>query len=92
MELTELRGQIDIVDQELVALLERRMDIASDIVAYKMAHGKPVLDSSREAKKIRDVKEHCRPETAQLIGHIFEDIMAASRDYQTRIMEHEYGK
>jgi chorismate mutase len=92
MELTELRSQIDSIDGQLIALLEQRMDVAAGIVAYKMAHGKPVLDSSREAEKLRDVRAQCRPETARLIGHIFEDIMAASRDYQTTIMEHEYGK
>lgn len=87
MELTELRKNIDTIDQQLIALFEQRMDVASSIAAYKKAAGKPILDTSREEEKLQAVAAQCRPETADLIAGLFKEIMAASRNYQARHME-----
>lgn len=91
MELTELRSGIDAVDRELIALLERRMDIASAIADYKAARGLPVLDAGREADKLASVRAQCRPETADGIADIFAAVMAASRAHQHRRMEAGHG-
>ena len=50
--LTELRGELDAIDREMVALFERRMAVAREVAAYKLANGLPVLDASREAQVI----------------------------------------
>lgn len=89
MDLTELRKEIDLIDRELVALLEKRMDVAAGVAAYKKTAGKPILDAGRELEKLRAVNEMCRPETADLITGLFSDLMAASRAYQARILESE---
>lgn len=91
MELSELRTQIDDIDRQLAALLERRMDVAAGVAAYKTAHGLPVLDERREKEKIQSVQALCRPETAALIGGVFESVMAASRAYQGQLMERGHG-
>ncbi|WP_196756555.1 chorismate mutase, partial [Streptococcus gallolyticus] len=44
MNLDTIRQEIDHVDQELVALLEKRMQLVNQVVAYKKATGKPILD------------------------------------------------
>ena len=92
MDLTELRAQIDAVDAELVALLERRFDVAAAIADYKRAHGLPVLDAGREADKIATVKALCRPETAEHIGGLYGSIIAATRAYETQRMEGRHGE
>lgn len=92
MDLNELRTQIDAVDRDLVALLEKRLDVAAAIADYKMAHGLPVLDAGRETQKISSVRALCRPETADLIAGLYGPIMAASRTYQTRRMEDAHGE
>lgn len=92
MDLTELRIEIDQVDRALIALLERRLDIAGAIADYKQAHGLPVLDSSREAVKLEAVRAQCRPESADLIAGLYGPIMAASRSWQTKRMEVNHGK
>ena len=89
MDLTELRKQIDLIDRELVALLEKRMDVAAGVAAWKKAAGKPILDEGRELEKLQSINALCRPETADLISGLFADLMAASRTYQARIMESE---
>ena len=92
MDLLELREQIDAVDAELVALLERRFDVAAAIADYKQAHGLPVLDAGRENAKIEAVKAQCRPETAEHIGSLYGAIIAATRAYEADRMEASHGE
>lgn len=87
MELKDLRQKIDIVDAELIELLEKRMDIAAEIAAYKRGAGAPVLDAAREAEKLAAVREKSRPETADCVVSVFESILAASRAYQTSLLQ-----
>ena len=91
MDLSELRIQIDALDRQLAELLERRMDVAAEIAAYKQAHGLPVLDASREAEKLASIRTMCRPETAELVSGVFETVMAASRAWQETLMEGRHG-
>ena len=92
MDLSELREQIDAVDAELVALLERRFDVAAAIADCKQAQGLPVLDAGRENAKIEAVKAQCRPETAEHIGSLYGSIIAATRAYETDRMEASHGE
>lgn len=87
MELTELRKQIDEIDRQLVALLERRMDVSAGVAQYKIGHGLPVLDAGREAEKLAAIRAMCRPETQEHIAGLFDRVLAASRAYQTALME-----
>ena len=41
MNLDTIRQEIDHVDQELVALLEKRMQLVNQVVAYKKSTGRP---------------------------------------------------
>jgi len=45
--LTELRRQIDQVDEELISVLARRMRLSQEIGRYKKEHNMPVLQSGR---------------------------------------------
>ena len=45
--LTELRSQIDKLDDELLELLTRRMRVSRDIGQYKKEHNMPVLQAQR---------------------------------------------
>lgn len=42
MDLTDLREQIDGIDQQIVELYERRMDISRQVAEYKIETGKKV--------------------------------------------------
>ena len=46
--LTQLRDQIDGIDQKLVELFKQRMAVSRQVAAYKQEHGLPTLDVSRE--------------------------------------------
>ena len=46
-DLTKLRDEIDIIDDQIVLLFERRMGVAENVADYKRSVGKPVLDKER---------------------------------------------
>ena len=47
MDLLELRGQIDAIDEQIVDLYEKRMDISRQVAEYKIKTGKKVFDKQR---------------------------------------------
>lgn len=91
-ELAELRQELDALDQELVALFERRMGIAREVAAYKRAHGLPVLDTGREAQVIasRPAMLH-DPALAPAVETLFETVMRLSREAQEAYLREVSG-
>lgn len=47
MDLKELRAQIDDIDDELVKLFCKRMDIAAQVADYKKENGLPIFVPAR---------------------------------------------
>ena len=88
--LTELRGELDAIDREMVALFERRMAVAREVAAYKLANGLPGLDASREAQGIASRQGYLTEERLREdVARLFETVMALSREEQRRVMEAE---
>lgn len=78
VELTTLRQQIDETDDELWALLHRRMDISRRIGEYKRLHGMPVLQQTRYdellKRRMQWAEEHgIAPEAAKQIMDIIHE-------------------
>ena len=71
--LSILRARIEQVDQELVALLARRQELASGIARAKHAAGLPVVDLPREAAVVRRAAEQARAAgiDEETVRHIF---------------------
>ena len=87
METLELlRRQIDGIDEQMVALFRRRMEVTAQVGEYKLARGLPVLDAAREAqvleRKAALAGEELRPDVSAL----YETVMAISRRQQQRLM------
>lgn len=57
LPMAELRMEIDEVDRELVSLFEKRIDIAKKIGEVKKKNHLPVIDSKREAEKIKALRK-----------------------------------
>ncbi len=47
-DLSEIRADIDAIDDELITLFKRRMDCAKEVGYYKKERGIPVLNQQRE--------------------------------------------
>ena len=83
IDLDVTRQKIDAIDADLVALLEERMQLVNDVVAYKKTVGKPILDRSREHAVLQKVADKVQEKAFEdTIVNTFSDIMKRSRDYQ----------
>lgn len=83
IDLDVTRQKIDAIDADLVALLEERMQLVNDVVAYKKTVGKPILDTSREYAVLQKVADRVQEKAFEdTIVNTFSDIMKRSRDYQ----------
>ena len=83
MNLDIIRQEIDQIDDQIVKLLEERMQLFEGVVAYKKASGKSILDTKREEvifDKVRNRVEDKRYQ--ETIVATFSDILKRSRDYQ----------
>lgn len=83
VDLQESRKKIDDIDREIVALFQKRMDVAADVAAYKRSTGKKVFDARREEEKIATLKEMAEDEFYKIgVEELFRQIMSISRKYQ----------
>ena len=55
MDLKELRNKINEIDEELLSLYLKRMDISKQIGQYKKEHNLPIYDSKREEELINNL-------------------------------------
>lgn len=85
MDLNDIRKEIDVIDDELIRLLEKRMDCAKAVGEYKQKHNIPILDQKRQQEILDTVEKKCSKYKSQ-IKFLFEDIMNVSRMSQTRIV------
>ena len=84
MDLKELRGQIDKIDDQLVELFTKRMDIAAAIGDYKKDNNLPVFVPAREREKLKDVAEKAGPEMANYTRVLYSMLFELSRSYQSK--------
>lgn len=55
MDLITIRRQIDECDRQLADVLQRRMDLVTEVAAYKQSKGMPIKDLDREKQVIEKV-------------------------------------
>lgn len=93
MDLTELRKDIDTIDEQIVELYEKRMDICRQVAEYKISTGKKVFDRVREQEKLNKVSSLTHNDfNSQGIRELFEQIMSMSRKLQYRILAENGGQ
>ena len=86
-DLLKLRDEIDIIDNEIVSLYEKRMKIAEGVARYKITTGKKVFDREREVSKLNTLSAKASSEFTKLgIVELFEHIMAVSRKRQYQLL------
>ncbi len=83
-ELLALRTQIDAVDRELLALLNRRAALAQDVGEVKKQEGSVAFRPEREAQVIDGLKSaNPGPLRAESVAPIWREIMSACRALET---------
>lgn len=86
-DLDYLRKQIDDIDDSLVELFLKRMEVVSKVADYKIKNGIDVLVKTREDQIINRHTENIEDETVKSnIKEFLEDLMYISRKSQKKII------
>lgn len=86
MDLQELRAQINKIDDELIDLFRRRMDISAEIARYKKNNNMPVYDSAREREILEKLAQRVSKERESSVIALYSLIFELSRAEQEKIL------
>lgn len=85
MELSDIRAQIDAVDDQLLELFLQRMALAEEVGRYKKEHGLPILNSQREQAILDQVTARAGAH-APYARRLFSTLFELARDRQAEIL------
>lgn len=86
--LEDYRKEIDSIDRELIALFEKRMNVAIKVGEYKKERNLPIFNSKREEEVIeKNINLLSNKEYSEITRIFFEKVMELSRSLQADLME-----
>jgi len=81
--MAELRQEIDGIDGQLIALFERRMDIARELGGIKRSRGLGIKNENREQEVAANCRRNCKqPQYRPYAEEMMQCIMGAARALQ----------
>lgn len=84
MDISELRAEIDKVDEELVKLFCARMELSAQVADYKQERNLPIYVPAREREILQEVAAKAGPELAGYTRSLYSAIFELSRGYQAK--------
>lgn len=91
MDLKDIRNKIDNVDDELLRLFLKRMELVGAVTEYKRANGIPVFHKGREEEIIRRLTDGLDGMTAQNVRMLYTSLFEISRANQTISLRDSVG-
>ena len=89
-DLMQCREEIDEIDDKIIELFEKRMQIAAEVAAYKKASGKAVFDKQREEEKLAAIEQKASDAYfGRELRELFSVIMSISKKYQESLMNRQ---
>ena len=73
------------IDDELVELFHRRMEVSRGIAEYKKSEGKKVYDPVREREKLAEIAEKSGEDMREYSTILWSLLMDLSKTYQERL-------
>lgn len=87
-ELDRYREDIDLIDQKLTTLFEKRMETVLKVGEYKKSHDLPILDAGREEAVIKkNIERLNNPAFKSELSDFYQALMAITKDTQQRLMD-----
>lgn len=86
MELSEIRKEIDKLDQDIQQLFERRMILCRDVAAYKKAHNMQVFQADREKAILERVEQNASDGLGTASRTFFANMMSISSQLQQKML------
>ena len=84
--LAVLREEIDDINNRMLELFERRMDVSAEIAEAKRELGRRVHDPARERQILRDMRWRARDDMGSYATVLFSLLMEMSSGYQERLL------
>ena len=84
MEISELRSQIDQIDEELVTLFCKRMAVSAQISDYKKERNLPIYVPAREREILAEVGKMAGSDMSNYTKVLYSLIFELSRSYQSK--------
>lgn len=85
MDLSEIRNEIDQIDDKLVRLFCERMKLSAQVAQYKKANNMPIFVPARERAILQNVAEKAGPEMANYTRVLYSMLFELSRSYQSKL-------
>lgn len=91
-DLETCRKEIDEIDQEMIKLFEKRMNVAKDVVLYKLENDMPVFQGDRENQVIQKNLSHlCQDELSTYAELYIRHMMNISKTYQSSFIPSKHA-
>ena len=84
MDLSEIRQDIDKIDDQLVKLFCERMSLSAKVADYKKANNLPIYHPGRERAILQKVAEKAGPEMENYTRVMYSMLFELSRSYQSK--------
>lgn len=81
MNLDEIRNKIDLIDEELLELFIKRLELVRDIARLKSENNAKILDKNREEKILYNVQAYSG-EYSKFTIDLFKQILRVSKEMQ----------
>ncbi len=82
LNLEEIRKEINGINDEMLKLFIKRMELSAHVSRYKKANGLPTLDRKREEAILQNVVDSTPEQYRPYALEFFKEMMKLSRDYQ----------
>ena len=83
--LDEIRVEISRINEAMLALFVKRMELSAKVAQYKKQNGLPTLDRKREEEILQKVADSTDDEYRQYALQFFKNLMDLSKDYQEKL-------
>lgn len=80
--LKALREQIDVIDNQMIPLFQKRMEVANAVAEIKRQNNIPILDEGREKALLQRLMEKTAEEHRASTSMLYRTILALSRSQQ----------
>lgn len=82
------RNEIDLIDEEIIRLYEKRMEIVKEVINYKLDNNLEILDSSREEKMLnKNLSKISKEEYKKYYKYVLTGFLKASKEMQKDILD-----
>ena len=81
-DLTVIRDEINQINEDILQLFLRRMELSAQVFEYKKENGLPVLDRKREEEILQKVADNSPEELKNYSLEFFRNLMDLSKQYQ----------